>query len=127
MRTNRLTETARYGFALVGCGLAGLLNGLMGTGGGIVLVWIFSHVMKANAKDSFAQSLLTMIPLSLVSCFFYWRAGELSLSAALPYLFSAVPGGLLGAWLTDRINPRILKIIFGLLVVYSGARMVFIK
>lgn len=128
-RGERVTRLGalRYGLVLLGCGAAGLINGIVGVGGGIVLVWIFSHVIKTNAKDAFAQSLLTMIPMSLVSCAVYLRAGELSLAAAWPYLIPAALGGALGAWITDRLNPKILKIIFGLLVVYSGLRMIFVK
>lgn len=125
-RVTRLVAL-RYGLVLLGCGAAGLINGIVGVGGGIVLVWIFSRVIKTNAKDAFVQSLLTMIPMSLVSCAVYLRAGELSLAAAWPYLIPAALGGALGAWITDRLNPKILKIIFGLLVVYSGLRMIFVK
>ncbi|MBO5111126.1 MAG: sulfite exporter TauE/SafE family protein [Clostridia bacterium] len=122
-----LGNRARFMFAMLGCALAGGVNGLLGTGGGILLVWLFTKVIKADAKDAFAQSLLTVIPMSLVSGFSYLQAESFSLSQLLPYLLPAALGGVLGAWLTDRINPRFLKIIFGVLVVYSGARMIFAK
>ena len=111
----------------LGCVLAGAINGLLGTGGGVLLVWLLSHVFKADAKDAFAQSLLMVIPLSAISAFVYCRTGSISLSQALPYLFPAVVGGLAGAYLADKINARVLKIIFAILVVYSGARMIFAK
>ena len=122
-----LGNRARFMFAMLGCALAGGVNGLLGTGGGILLVWLFTKVIKTDAKDAFAQSLLTVIPMSLVSGFSYLRAGSFSLAQLIPYLLPAALGGVLGAWLTDRINPRFLKIIFGVLVGYSGARMIFAK
>ena len=122
-----LGNRARFMFAMLGCALAGGVNGLLGTGGGILLVWLFTKVIKTDAKDAFAQSLLTVIPMSLVSGFSYLQAESFSLSQLIPYLLPAALGGVLGAWLTDRINPRFLKIIFGVLVVYSGARMIFAK
>ncbi|MBQ9120916.1 MAG: sulfite exporter TauE/SafE family protein [Clostridia bacterium] len=117
----------QYVLVLAGCALAGAVNGLLGTGGGILLVWLFTTVLKTDAKDAFAQSLLTVIPLSVVSGYVYLRSGSFAVAELLPYLVPAALGGVLGAYLTDRINPRILKIIFGVLVVYSGARMIFAK
>lgn len=92
-----------------------------------MLVWLFTALFKTNAKDAFAQSLLITLPLSALSGIIYWQRGAFTFSQALPYLIPAIPGGILGAYLTDRMNPRILKIIFALLVVYSGARMIFAK
>ena len=92
-----------------------------------MLVWLFTVLFKTNAKDAFAQSLMITLPLSALSGIIYWQRGAFTLSQALPYLIPAIPGGILGAYLTDRMNPRILKIIFALLVVYSGARMIFAK
>lgn len=112
---------------LVGFLSAGVINGLFGTGGGILLVWLFTNVLKANAKDAFAQSLLTVIPMSVVSGLLYRTAGSFALGDTLPYLLPAALGGLAGACFTDRCNPRLLKIIFSSLVVYSGVRMILMK
>lgn len=112
---------------LAGFFSAGVINGLFGTGGGILLVWLFKRVLKTNAKDAFAQSLLTVIPMSVVSGLLYGTAGSFAPGETVPYLVPAVLGGLLGALLNDRCNPRLLKIIFSALVVYSGARMILMK
>ena len=117
----------RIVFFYLGCVLAGLINGLLGTGGGVLLVWLLTKLFKADAKDAFAQSLLMIIPLSAVSAFVYCRTGSVSLNQVLPYLFPAVTGGIVGAYLADKIQARVLKIIFAILVVYSGIRMIFAK
>ena len=111
----------------LGCVLAGTINGLLGTGGGVLLVLLLAKLFKADAKDAFAQSLLMILPLSAVSVFVYCQTGGVSLARVHPYLFPAVIGGMLGAYLADRIDARVLKIIFAILVVYSGVRMIFAK
>ena len=111
----------------LGCVLAGTINGLLGTGGGVLLVLLLTKLFKADAKDAFAQSLLMILPLSIVSVFVYCQTGGVSLAQMLPYLFPAVIGGILGAYLADKINARVLKIIFAILVVYSGVRVIFAK
>ena len=111
----------------LGCVLAGAINGLLGTGGGVLLVLLLTKLCKADAKDAFAQSLLMILPLSAVSAFVYCRTGGVLFAQALPYLFPAVIGGILGACVADKINARVLKIIFAILVLYSGVRMIFVK
>ena len=125
-------EKNRYGWERMlifglGCVFAGAINGLLGTGGGVLLVLLLTKLFKTDAKDSFAQSLLMILPLSAVSAFVYCQKGGVSLAQMLPYLFPAVIGGILGAYLADKINARVLKIIFAILVVYSGVRMIFVK
>ena len=39
-------------------------------------------------------------------------------------MLAAVPGGVLGAFLLDRLNSKTMKVIFALLVVWAGISMV---
>ena len=69
-----------------------------------------------------------MLPLSLLSSLLYLRTGAFSgipFSFALPYFLGAVPGGVLGAYLLDRVKPKTAQLLFALLVVFGGARMAF--
>ena len=112
--------------AAVGFG-AGIVNGLLGTGGGILLLFVLRR--HADTKDAFATALACILPLSVLSVILHLRNGSLPpdiLSAdALPYLIGAVPGGLLGAYLLDRIKPTVLQFIFAALLLFSGWRMAF--
>ena len=47
--------------------LAGALNGLFGTGGGIVLVPLLLRVHRLPAQRAFATSLAVILPLSAVT------------------------------------------------------------
>ena len=117
----RLCSTAAVGFG------AGVVNGLLGTGGGILLLFVLRRY--ADTKNAFASALLCILPLSVLSVFLHLRDGSLSsellLSDALPYLLGAVPGGLIGAYLLDRIKPSLLQLIFAALLLFSGWRMAF--
>ncbi len=109
-------------YSAVGLG-AGLCNGLLGSGGGIVLFFALSLLGYGNAKDRFAMNVAVICAISTVSCFLYWRQGHVNLPELTPYILPAAAGGIAGALLVDRINTVWLKRIFAVLVIYAGWRM----
>jgi len=109
---------------LLGGAAAGLVNGFIGTGGGIILVFILSRVMGSDkTKDTFATVIDAILPMSAVSAFTYYTAGNLPLGEAAVYIAPAAIGGVIGAFLLDKISTKWLKVIFSVLVIYAGYRM----
>ena len=102
----------------------GLLNGLLGAGGGMVTVPLL-EALGVKGKKSHATSLGVIVPLSLVSAYLYWGRGWLVPGELLPFL----PGGLLGAWLGARLLPRLntawIKALFGVLLLWAAWRLLF--
>lgn len=101
---------------------AGLINGLLGSGGGMVAVPALEK-SGAEANRAHATSVAVMLPLSAVSAAFYLWDGRASLSEALPYIPGGVVGALAGVLLLRRIKPTLLRRIFGGVAVYSGVRL----
>lgn len=104
--------------------LAGAINGFLGTGGGIVLVYALGAITDNDKKDNFATTLCAIIPMSLVSLISYGNSGNIDTSLVKTLIFPAVIGGALGALLTDKIRTKYLSLFFALLVMYSGICMV---
>ncbi len=105
---------------------AGLLNGLLGTGGGIVLLFGIKRIMKElEEKDAFALSLFSVCAISLFSLFSYIIADKAELSFAAKNFLPAAAGGLIGAILLERIDISLLKTVFAALLIYSGIKMIF--
>ena len=100
--------------------LAGGINGFVGTGGGILLVFALSVVLKVDKKDAFATSLCITVPVSAIALFSYFRAGSVDISTFSKIWLPVFLGGILGALLVDRIKLSWLNGIFGILIVYSG-------
>ncbi len=110
------------------CGLAaGMVNGLLGAGSGVVLVWALRRVLgdkRQSARDIFANATAIILPISLFSLLSYGRADALPSSAALaPYILPGAVGGLLGAWLLGRLPETLVQRIFGAVVLASGVIM----
>ena len=101
---------------------AGVVNGFIGTGGGIILVLVLSKLMK-NAKDVFATVIAAVLPMSAVSAVSYAVGGNVPFGDTAVYIIPAIIGGGIGAVLLDKIGVKWLKILFSLLVIYSGIRM----
>lgn len=101
---------------------AGVINGLLGAGGGMVVVPLLS-AMGVQGKKSHATALMVIVPLSAVSVVLYLVQGRVSIADALPWL----PGSLLGAYLGSRLMPKIatgwLKLLFGGLMLWGGVRL----
>lgn len=115
-----MTTKSKY---LLSCGGAGLINGLLGAGGGAVLAPLLIRWCGLPPKRAFATSVFLIFPLSAVSAVVYFAAGRVSLSLALPYLLGGFLGGLLSGPLLGRVPVAWLRRIFGGVLLVGGVRM----
>jgi uncharacterized membrane protein YfcA len=108
----------------VGAG-AGLISGLLGVGGGVVLVPGLVWAMGINQRRAVANSLLAIIPISIVGVAVYYLAAghhvRFDLGAVLA--IGGIIGARSGAVVAHRVSDRTLKIAFGLLVVVVAVRL----
>lgn len=124
MLDKKKSKTARIILLGVLSFVAGGVNGFLGTGGGIILVYALGALTDNDKKDNFATTLCATIPMSLVSTFSYANSGNIDTALAKMLIFPAVIGGALGALVTDKLKTKYLTIFFSLLVIYSGICMV---
>ena len=113
----------KWKYAVTGA-LAGMANGLFGSGGGLFLVPLLTRWAKLPQRKAFATSVAVILPLYLVSAGVYWAKGGLSLSGAWPYLAGGALGGLLSGRLFRRVPLTFLRRAFGALILYGGIRAV---
>ena len=111
-------------FALISF-LAGGINGFLGTGGGIAFVYALSLTTDNEQKDTFATTLCATVPISAIALFGYAKEGQVDFELMGKIWLPCIVGGLLGAFLVDRLRLEWLKGIFAALVIYSGACMIF--
>ena len=119
---------------IVGGIAAGFINGLLGAGGGILLVFIMGIVLPSeeggtavsaspDKRDIFANALAAMLPVTVISVISYASRGDIHLEGAETYVFPAVIGGIGGAWLLDRLRFETVRRMFAILVIVSGIAM----
>lgn len=102
---------------------AGLVNGLLGAGGGMVLVPLLTRWCGLEDKHAFATAISIILPLSLVSIVVHALAGPLPLAEAAPYLAGGLAGGLLGGLLFRRVSANFLHKLLGVFILWGGVRL----
>ena len=103
--------------------LAGVVNGLLGAGGGILTVYALSYALKKDStdkRDIYANALCVMLPVSAVSCIRYASAGALLTDGFWKYALPAILGGIAGGFLLSRLKASFTKKLFASLVIWSG-------
>ena len=100
----------------------GVINGLFGGGGGMVVLPLLSKWRKLEARSAFATCVAVILPMSCVSAAVYLWQVRPAAAMVLPYLAGGLAGGVLGGLTFEKVPVRILKIIFGLFLLYGGVR-----
>lgn len=109
---------------LISGAAAGLTNGLFGTGGGLILVPLLTGWAGLDEKNAFATSVTVIVPICVVSSAIYMRNGAVDFGTAMPYLAGGLLGGFLSAPVFKKISISWLNIMFSLLMLYGGIRLV---
>ncbi len=105
---------------------AGLVNGIIGTGGGVVLTYMFSLLEKRGGiKESLARAMAVMLPVSCVSLLTYSRGYFDSVPQFLATAVPALVGGFVGGALSRHTTSSVLRRLFGAVMLWGGLSMIF--
>lgn len=119
MNVKRKDETL-----LAFCGIfalfAGILNGFIGVGGGVLIIFILKLIFKNNKKSAFAYAPAVILPMTALSAAIYCIREPDILTGSLPLLPMSMAGGAFGAYLVDKINGRAVSFIFSVLTIFAG-------
>lgn len=100
----------------------GVLNGLLGAGGGMIVVPMLKG-LGVKAEECHATSIAIIFPLAVASGILYLNMGSFKLSHALIYLPGGVAGAVFGAWLLPRIGTIWLRRVFGAMILFAAVRL----
>lgn len=107
---------------LIAGSLAGIVNGLLGAGGGMVLVPLLSGLAKLDEKQVFPTSVAIILPISIVSLFGSQRLSDLNFRTTLPYLAGSIVGGIFCGIIGRKIPVKWLHRLLGILILWGGIR-----
>jgi uncharacterized membrane protein YfcA len=103
--------------------VAGILGGGLGVGGGIILVPLLIWV-GLDRHRAHATSLAAIILIAVAGAVSFGYSGELRLDVGLSIGVGGVVGSILGANAMNRMSARSLTIVFGIVLLVAGLRMV---
>lgn len=101
----------------------GIINGFFGAAGGVAAV-LGLEKLGFNQNKAHAAAVGIILPISIVSIIFYFFSGKTDLMLTVKTLPFGVIGSILGATLLKKIKPKLLKGLFGALLIYSGITMI---
>ena len=110
-------------YAVIAGGLAGLINGLFGGGGGMIVVPMLIGLLKREPKRAHATALMIILPISLVSGLFYAAFGNLQIMVAIPVVIGVSVGGVVGALLLSKLSSKWIIMIFAIIMAAAGIKM----
>ncbi len=100
--------------------LAGFLGSLTGLGGGVVIVPVLVLLFKVDIRYAIGASLVSVIATSSGAAAAYVREGLSNVRIGMFLEVATTLGALLGAYLTAKVSPEWIAIIFGLALLYSA-------
>ena len=98
----------------------GFLGALTGLGGGVVLVPLLTIFFKVDLHYAIGASLVSVIATSSGSAAAYVKEGFSNIRIGMFLEIATTLGALLGAYLTVKIPPNGIAIIFGVVLIYSA-------
>jgi len=107
----------------LGGALVGILNGMLGAGGGMLVVPMLKK-LGLEQTNAHATAVAVIFPLSILSAIAYLLLGHFELGQASVYLLPGAIGALLGGLLLSKIPAKWLRKIFACFMIWAGIRMV---
>jgi len=114
-------EIAGFGVMFV----AGVLSSLLGIGSGALKVLGMDQVMKIPFKVSTTTSNFMIGVTAATGASLYLRAGYIEPRLTMPVMLGGLLGSMLGARVLARANPRILRLVFAVIIVVMGIEMIY--
>jgi uncharacterized protein len=113
--------------ALIGLS-AGIVSGMLGIGGAIIIVpaLVFFFGMTQHQAQGTSLTIL-LFPVGFLAFWNYYKQGTVNFKFAIVVMLAFFIGGYLGSLFAAHMQERILRIVFGILIIILGFRMILFK
>jgi uncharacterized membrane protein YfcA len=116
-------------FILLAVGLlAGFLSGMVGIGGGIIIVPVLVYFLGFTQHQAQGTTLfMFLLPIGILGVMNYHKQGYVDYKTALIICSTFVFGSYFGSKLAISLDQKMIKQIFGAVIILLGAKMLFWK
>ena len=104
--------------------IAGVVSGLFSTGGGMIIVPAFIHLLNMEDTKARGTSVFCILPMVLTSSIFYYQGNYINWNTAILCAIGGTIGGYFGARLLKKLPEKVLKIAFTVFLIYVSFRMI---
>jgi uncharacterized protein len=108
--------------------LSGLLAGIFGVGGAIIVIPALVFILGFSQHEAQGTSLAFMLPpVGILATWNYWKAGQVNWKIALILSLTFVVGSYLGSHFSINMSDKLLRRLFGILMILVAIKMIFSK
>ena len=104
--------------------VAGVASGYIGLGGGFLMVPLMVSLMGMPMKFASGTSLIAIVILAIPGVAYQGMLGNVSWLLGIAMAVGAVPGATLGAHLASRLPERLLRLVFGVMLLVAAVLLV---
>lgn len=76
--------------------MAGIISGLFASGGGLILVPIYTYIFKLDEKNARATSLFCILPMVITIAIIYSRNNYIDINLGIKCAIGGIVGGIIG-------------------------------
>ncbi len=113
--------------ALMGL-FAGFASGTLGIGGGLIIVPALVFILGFSQHQAQGTSIAMMLPpIGILAAINYYKEEYVNYKYAIILAIAFTVGGYLGSKLAINIDDKLLKKIFGIIIIAVGTKMIISK
>ena len=109
--------------ALIGV-ISGIISGMFASGGGLILVPMYTYVFKLNEKEARATSLFCILPMVILTAVIYSQNNFVEWNIGIKCALGGVIGGIIEGKLLNKIPDKYLQIAFIIFLLYAGISII---
>jgi uncharacterized membrane protein YfcA len=98
----------------------GIIGSMLGVGGGVILIPILTLGLKISVHTAVGTSIVAVIATSCAAAFFYIGERITNIRLGMLLEVATTTGGIAGALIAVIINPQLLAVLFGAVLVYAS-------
>ena len=108
---------------------AGAMSGFVGIGGGVIIVPALVYLLSLSQHEAQGTSLILMLPpIGILAVMNYYKAGQISTTTiwfGIIIALAFIVGGYFGSKLSLKLNENVVKLVFGVLMLYISFKMIY--
>lgn len=104
--------------------MAGVVSGFFSSGGGMLLVPFFIHILKIEDVKARGTSVFCIMFLVITSSVFYINKNYVDINLGIKCAIGGIIGGYIGSKILFKIDKKWLRLLFIFFLIYSGIKMI---
>ena len=104
-------------------GLAGMISGMLGVGGGVIQVPAMNLLMRIPVKAAAGTSSFMVGITAVATAFVFYSEGKIDATVVVPAMIGIFLGGQAGSRLTRRVKTQNLVLLFVVILLYLGGSL----